>query len=134
MVSSSSASEDWASTGVIAEGKDGVDGTPGSIITIVDGYWYIDGVSTGMAAQGPKGDTGATGPQGEKGDKGEDGADAAVSGGANAGGESNAAGGTTVASESNNTFGVVALILAIVSVLGNAVLVVFIFLGKKKKA
>ena len=58
----------------------------------------------------------------------------AAPGGANAGGESNAAGGTAVASESNSTFGVVALILAIVSVLGNAVLVVFIFLGKKKKA
>lgn len=61
------------------DGKDGVngkDGKDGSVVTIVDGYWYIDGVNTGLAAKGDKGDkgdTGATGAQGQKGDKGDKG-------------------------------------------------------------
>lgn len=61
-----------------------------------DGYWYIDGESTGFKAQGPKGDkgdkgdtgpqgkpgrdgaTGARGPKGEPGKKGDKGLDAKV--------------------------------------------------------
>ena len=64
------------------QGVKGADGhTP--VITIQNGYWYIDGVNTNQAAQGPQGDkgdtgatgaTGAQGPQGEKGDKGDTGA------------------------------------------------------------
>lgn len=42
-----------------ADGADGADGAPGSVITIVDGNWYIDGVDTGLAAQGPAGTDGA---------------------------------------------------------------------------
>ena len=67
------------------QGIQGIQGVPGAdghtpIITIQNGYWYIDGVNTNQAAQGVKGDTGATGatgaqgPQGEKGDKGDTGA------------------------------------------------------------
>ena len=55
-------------------GKDGVDGEDGHtpVITIGEnGNWFIDGVDTGVKAQGDKGDTGA---QGEKGDKGDTGA------------------------------------------------------------
>lgn len=47
-------------------GKDGVDGEDGHtpVITIGEnGNWFIDGVDTGVKAQGDKGDTGA---QGEK--------------------------------------------------------------------
>ena len=55
----------------------------GDHISIVNDYWYIDGVSTGVKARGDKGDkgdTGAQGPQGDigatgaKGDKGDTGA------------------------------------------------------------
>ena len=61
------------------QGIQGIQGVPGAdghtpIITIQNGYWYIDGVNTNQAAQGFKGDTGAQGPQGEKGDKGDTGA------------------------------------------------------------
>lgn len=48
----------------------------GDHISIVNDYWYIDGVSTGVKARGDKGETGAkgdkgdTGPKGDKGDKG----------------------------------------------------------------
>ena len=39
------------------DGKDGVDGTPGSVVTIGEnGNWFIDGVDTGLAAQGTKGE------------------------------------------------------------------------------
>ena len=57
------------------QGEKGEDGhTP--IITIQGGYWYIDGVNTGVLAEGlkgDKGDQGEQGIQGEKGDKGEQG-------------------------------------------------------------
>lgn len=39
-------------------------------IEIIDGYWYVDGVSTGIKATG---DTGATGPQGPQGTTGQQG-------------------------------------------------------------
>ncbi len=44
-------------------GIDGIDGEPGEdghtpIITIEDGFWYIDGVSTGQSAEGIRGETG----------------------------------------------------------------------------
>ena len=67
-----------------ATGPAGTDGANGHspVITIVNGIWYIDGVSTGIEAVGPqgpqgiqgeKGDRGATGPQGIQGEKGEPG-------------------------------------------------------------
>ena len=73
------------------QGIQGIQGVPGAdghtpIITIQNGFWYIDGVNTNQVAQGVKGDkgdkgdtgatgaTGAQGPQGEKGDKGNTGA------------------------------------------------------------
>ena len=62
-------------------GKDGVngnDGKPGSVVTIVDGVWHIDGVSQGIAAKGDKGDkgdTGAAGAPGAAGAAGKDGVD-----------------------------------------------------------
>ncbi len=57
------------STFTVTNGKDGVDGAQGiqgepgkdghtPVITIQNGYWYIDGVSTLQEAQGVKGDTG----------------------------------------------------------------------------
>ena len=61
------------------QGIQGIQGVPGAdghtpVITIQNGYWYIDSVNTNQAAQGVKGDTGEQGPQGEKGDKGDTGA------------------------------------------------------------
>lgn len=52
-------------------GIKGRDGTNGSTPYIQNGYWYIDGTNTGVAAQGP---TGATGPQGPVGQTGATGA------------------------------------------------------------
>lgn len=59
-------------------GPAGTDGANGHspVITIIDGIWYIDGVSTGIEAVGPqgpigpKGDTGAQGPKGDIGETG----------------------------------------------------------------
>ena len=59
-------------TFIVTNGKDGVDGKDGiqgiqgmpgadghtPIITIVGGYWYIDGENTNQKAEGVKGDTG----------------------------------------------------------------------------
>ena len=42
----------------------------GDHISIVNDYWYIDGVSTGVKARGDKGDKGDTGATGAKGDTG----------------------------------------------------------------
>ena len=36
-----------------------------------DGHWHIDGVDTGIDAQGPRGEQGPVGPPGEKGEKGD---------------------------------------------------------------
>ena len=49
-----------------AQGIQGIQGVPGEnghtpVITIENGNWYVDGVDTGVAAQGPKGDTGDDG-------------------------------------------------------------------------
>ena len=46
-----------------AQGIQGIQGVPGNdghtpVITIVDGYWYIDGVNTWQESRGVKGDTG----------------------------------------------------------------------------
>ena len=58
----------------ITNGKDGKDGAPGSVIEINDeGYWTIDGKSTGLKAQGPQGIQGEQGPQGIQGPQGEQG-------------------------------------------------------------
>ena len=44
-----------------ADGVNGVDGKPGSVVTIGDdGYWYIDGEPTGYPAQGAQGADGVT--------------------------------------------------------------------------
>ena len=68
-----------------AKGDQGIQGIPGNdghtpVITIGDnGNWFVDGVDTGIHAQGvqgekgdkgDKGDTGEQGPQGDKGDTG----------------------------------------------------------------
>lgn len=56
-------------TFTVTSGKDGVDGVQGiqgmpgkdghtPVITIVEGYWYIDGVNTNVLAEGLKGETG----------------------------------------------------------------------------
>lgn len=42
-------------------------------ITIVDGYWYVDGVSTGVKATGENGTPGAAGSQGPQGQQGQQG-------------------------------------------------------------
>ena len=61
-------------------GSDGADGHS-PVITIVNGIWHIDGISTGIGAVGPQGEhgpqgiQGIQGPQGPKGDKGDTGAD-----------------------------------------------------------
>lgn len=45
------------------QGESGRDGhTP--VITIVDGYWYVDNTNTGVLAVGPQGEDGPNGPQG----------------------------------------------------------------------
>ncbi len=49
-----------------AQGIQGIQGVPGQnghtpVITIENGNWFVDGVDTGVAAQGPKGDTGDDG-------------------------------------------------------------------------
>ncbi len=58
-----------------AQGIQGIQGVPGEngetpVITIVDGYWYIDGVNTNQPAQGAQGEKG---DKGDKGDPGQDG-------------------------------------------------------------
>lgn len=54
----------------VTNGQNGVNGqTP--VITIQDGYWYVNGESTGQQAQGPEG---PIGPQGETGLQGPTGA------------------------------------------------------------
>ncbi len=62
-----------------ATGATGAAGAPGSVVEIIDGYWYIDGENTGLAAQGPQGEKGEqgeqgpAGPQGPQGEQGEQG-------------------------------------------------------------
>ena len=55
-----------------AKGDKGDKGADGSVVTIGEnGNWFIDGVDTGLAAQGP---AGAPGEKGETGETGKDGA------------------------------------------------------------
>ena len=59
---------DWLASLIGARGNDGLTPEIGQ-----DGYWYLGETSTGVKAQGPKGDkgeTGAQGPQGETGAQG----------------------------------------------------------------
>lgn len=49
------------------KGDKGDPGAPGSVVTIVDGNWYIDGEDTGLPARGPQGETGAPGVDGKDG-------------------------------------------------------------------
>ena len=53
-------------------GTDGADGHS-PVITIVNGIWYIDGISTGVGAVGPQGEQGPQGERGEQGPKGDTG-------------------------------------------------------------
>ena len=54
----------------VSDGKDGADGkTP----YIQDGYWYIDGVNTGVRAEGTDGKDGIDGTDGKDGVDGADG-------------------------------------------------------------
>lgn len=56
-------------------GKDGVDGHSPVVEIGEDGYWYIDGVNTGVKAQGEKGEDGKDGTNGQDGADGQDGKD-----------------------------------------------------------
>lgn len=62
-----------------SNGKDGVDGKDGKAGSVVEiganGNWVIDGVDTGLAAQGPAGKDGADGKDGKDGVDGVDGKD-----------------------------------------------------------
>jgi hypothetical protein len=59
----------------ITNGTNGADGADGSVVTIGEnGNWFIDGVDTGLAAQGPAGAPGEKGETGETGAPGADGA------------------------------------------------------------
>lgn len=61
----------------LTNGSNGQNGQAGSVVTIGEnGNWFIDGVDTGLAAQGKDGQNGQNGQNGEQGEKGEDGADA----------------------------------------------------------
>jgi len=51
----------------INNGTNGAPGAPGSVCTIVNGYWYIDGVNTGVKAQGENGTNGTNGTNGDAG-------------------------------------------------------------------
>jgi hypothetical protein len=58
-----------------AKGDKGDKGADGSVVTIGEnGNWFIDGVDTGLAAQGPAGAPGEKGETGETGAPGADGA------------------------------------------------------------
>lgn len=59
-------------------GLNGKDGQNGSVITLVDGYWYIDGVNTNLKAQGADGKDGKDGVDGKDGKDGKDGATGAT--------------------------------------------------------
>lgn len=63
------------------EGPEGKQGPKGDTPYIQNGVWYVSGVSTGIAAQGPKGDNGADGENGEQGPKGDPGAAPTIVGG-----------------------------------------------------
>lgn len=56
------------------DGADGADGTTPTVVIGENGNWFINGSDTGVAAQGPKGDTGETGPKGDTGATGPAGA------------------------------------------------------------
>ncbi len=68
---------------IVTNGKDGSQGIQGvkgedghtPVITIVEGYWYVDGINTNVRAEGLKGDKGDKGDTGEKGETGATGAD-----------------------------------------------------------
>ena len=62
--------EEWLAS---IKGEKGDDGHSPVIAINEDGYWTIDGVSTGVKAQGPKGDPGDPGTPGTPGTPGEDG-------------------------------------------------------------
>lgn len=57
------------------QGIQGERGADGFTPEIIDGYWYIGGMSTGVMAQGVKGNDGEKGEDGATGAKGEDGED-----------------------------------------------------------
>lgn len=68
-----------ANTNVPATGANGADGEDGTEITIGEnGNWFLDGVDSGVKAQGPQGpqgpagEEGAQGPEGPQGPAGED--------------------------------------------------------------
>lgn len=56
-------------------GRDGVDGENGKTPYIQGGYWFIDGVSTGVKAAGTDGTNGKDGKDGTPGKDGQDGTD-----------------------------------------------------------
>ncbi len=58
-----------------ADGKDGKDGADGKTPYIENGYWYIDGVNTGVKAEGSNGKDGVDGTDGKDGADGTDGKD-----------------------------------------------------------
>ena len=58
-----------------ADGKDGIDGKDGKTPYIQDRYWYINGVNTGVKAEGVDGVDGKDGQDGANGKDGANGAD-----------------------------------------------------------
>lgn len=77
-------SDGTTSSFIITNGEDGERGIQGikgedghsPVITINDeGYWCVDGVTTGILAKGEKGDKGDPGDKGDKGSDGKDGKD-----------------------------------------------------------
>ena len=127
-----------ANTGVKAEGtdgKDGEDGAPGEQGPIgPQGPQGEKGETGATGPQGPQGEQGEQGPAGPQGEKGQDGASADGADQSNSGAADGTGGNTTVVTEEGSAAGTVALVIAIVALVGNIVLVFFCFKGKKKKS
>ena len=67
--------EEWLASIRGQDGKDGKDGHSPVVVIGDDGYWYIDGVNTGVKAQGEPGQDGQDGKDGKDGVDGQDGKD-----------------------------------------------------------
>lgn len=61
--------EEWLE---IMKGEDGEDGIAPEIVVLNNGHYAVNGIDTGVSAQGNKGETGIKGEQGDKGEAGED--------------------------------------------------------------
>lgn len=59
--------EEWLESIRGEDGKDGQDGHTPIVIIGENGHWFIDGVDTGISAQGPQGEQGPQGNPGKDG-------------------------------------------------------------------